>query len=88
MAGVKGRSGGPRQNSGGARPGAGRKPSAPLLLDVSEPDATGPIDLQRCQAIIRMNMLDAQSEAAKRGSVAAMISLTSAWQREQKRNQK
>jgi len=26
MAGVKGKSGGPRQNSGGARPGAGRKP--------------------------------------------------------------
>lgn len=26
MAGVKGRSGGPRPNSGGARPGAGRKP--------------------------------------------------------------
>jgi phage terminase small subunit len=28
MAGVKGRSGGPRKNSGGARPGAGRKPKA------------------------------------------------------------
>ena len=27
MAGVKGRSGGPRANSGGARPGAGRKPA-------------------------------------------------------------
>lgn len=26
MAGVKGKSGGPRANSGGARPGAGRKP--------------------------------------------------------------
>ena len=26
MAGVKGRSGGPRPNSGGARPGAGAKP--------------------------------------------------------------
>ncbi len=26
MSGVKGRSGGPRKNSGGARPGAGRKP--------------------------------------------------------------
>lgn len=26
MAGVKGKSGGPRKNSGGARPGAGRKP--------------------------------------------------------------
>lgn len=28
MAGVKGRSGGPRKNAGGARPGAGRKPKA------------------------------------------------------------
>lgn len=28
MAGVKGKSGGPRKNSGGARPGAGRKPRA------------------------------------------------------------
>lgn len=28
MAGVKGRSGGPRKNSGGKRPGAGRKPQA------------------------------------------------------------
>lgn len=28
MAGVKGRSGGPRANAGGARPGAGRKPKA------------------------------------------------------------
>lgn len=31
MAGKKGRSGGPRANSGGARPGAGRKPKAPEL---------------------------------------------------------
>lgn len=28
MAGVKGKSGGPRKNAGGARPGAGRKPNA------------------------------------------------------------
>lgn len=27
MAGVKGKSGGPRKNAGGARPGAGRKPN-------------------------------------------------------------
>ena len=30
MAGVKGRSGGPRKNAGGARPGAGRKPREPV----------------------------------------------------------
>jgi phage terminase small subunit len=33
MAGVKGKSGGPRQNSGGARPGAGRKPQEPPKLE-------------------------------------------------------
>jgi phage terminase small subunit len=31
MAGAKGKSGGPRKNSGGARPGAGRKPVPPVL---------------------------------------------------------
>lgn len=31
MAGAKGRSGGPRQNAGGARAGAGRKPAKPRL---------------------------------------------------------
>lgn len=35
MAGVKGRSGGPRANSGGARPGAGRKPKEPTILALS-----------------------------------------------------
>ena len=33
MAGVKGRSGGARPNSGGKREGAGRKPAAPVLID-------------------------------------------------------
>lgn len=32
MAGVKGKSGGPRKNSGGARPGAGRKPAKPIEI--------------------------------------------------------
>lgn len=33
MAGVKGKSGGPRANAGGARPGAGRPKSPPELVD-------------------------------------------------------
>ena len=36
MAGIKGRSGGPRRNAGGARPGAGRPPGSrnrPRLID-------------------------------------------------------
>ncbi len=39
MAGVKGKSGGPRKNAGGARPGAGRKPSPkPLLVELPHGD--------------------------------------------------
>lgn len=43
MAGVKGRSGGPRDNSGGSRPGAGRKPAPPKkrkakAFQTSDPD--------------------------------------------------
>ena len=36
MSGVKGKSGGPRKNAGGARPGAGRKPkpkAPPVVID-------------------------------------------------------
>lgn len=42
MSGVKGRSGGPRENSGGVRPGAGRKPNPPAQLDV--PAGQDPLD--------------------------------------------
>jgi len=39
MAGVKGKSGGPRENSGGARLGAGRKPKEkPPLVEIPERD--------------------------------------------------
>lgn len=39
MAGVKGKSGGPRANSGGARPGAGRpKKVAPPVVELEERD--------------------------------------------------
>lgn len=37
MAGMPGRSGGPRANSGGARPGAGRKPKPPAVAGASHP---------------------------------------------------
>lgn len=44
MAGAKGRSGGPRANAGGSRPGAGRKPAKPKkrrakALQTDDPDA-------------------------------------------------
>lgn len=43
MAGVKGRSGGPRENSGGARPGSGKKAAPPKVrrakaLQTDDPD--------------------------------------------------
>lgn len=37
MAGVAGKSGGPRKNAGGARPGAGRKPKEPVVTSHSDP---------------------------------------------------
>lgn len=37
MAGVKGKSGGPRKNSGGARPGAGRKPKPAAVSKRDDP---------------------------------------------------
>ena len=51
MAGVKGKSGGPRPNSGGARPGAGRKPKPkPAPVDV-EAHLAGLDMLQMLQAV-------------------------------------
>lgn len=38
MAGKPGRSGGSRANTGGARPGAGRKPAKPTFLDIAATD--------------------------------------------------
>lgn len=42
MAGVKGRSGGPRKNSGGVRPGAGRKPKPPPVISADLPKDDDP----------------------------------------------
>lgn len=58
MAGVKGKSGGPRANSGGARHGAGRKPKA-----VSE-------ELTQAMPIEEMDML-AMLQAVALGKVSA-----------------
>ena len=38
MAGKPGRSGGSRPNTGGARPGAGRKPTPPTFMEVAHTD--------------------------------------------------
>lgn len=58
MAGVKGRSGGPRKNAGGARPGAGRKPKqkappAPIadcdMLQLLQDIALGKVEASQVQ---------------------------------------
>jgi phage terminase small subunit len=48
MAGVKGKSGGPRKNAGGARPGAGRKPKAKAAKSANSagPQATVELEAQ------------------------------------------
>lgn len=43
MAGVKGRSGGPRANSGGYREGSGRKPNPPVFIDDPTLETSDPI---------------------------------------------
>ena len=47
MAGRKGRSGGPRKNSGGARPGAGRKRKIPLPAAASQPQSSVEVHLEQ-----------------------------------------
>ena len=77
MAGVKGKSGGPRANAGGARPGAGRKPKAkpppPPVVEIAGDDtlkllkdiAFGRVEANAGQ--IRAAIAAAQYEHAKRG---------------------
>lgn len=48
MAGVKGRSGGPRANAGGARPGAGRPRKPPLPLPNTSDPKKWLIALMQC----------------------------------------
>ncbi|HFX2801152.1 TPA: hypothetical protein ACID7X_002174 [Pseudomonas aeruginosa] len=71
MAGVKGKSGGPRKNAGGARPGAGRKPknsaiesakeSSGSVRDELEPQAHGgTLKRSRSEPVLasKMDMLE------------------------------
>lgn len=73
MAGVKGKSGGPRKNAGGARPGAGRKPkkadenSANAVEEYLEPQVHGGA-LKRSESVAvevpEMDMLGLLQEIA------------------------
>lgn len=68
MAGVKGKSGGPRVNAGGARPGAGRKPAetvfiAPEVAQVSDGEPLDPRPTLELIALGHMEVSQTQMKA-------------------------
>lgn len=68
MAGVKGKSGGPRVNAGGARPGAGRKPAetvfiAPEVAQVSDGEPLDPRPALELIALGHMEVSQTQMKA-------------------------
>lgn len=66
MAGVKGKSGGPRPNSGGARPGAGRKPKPK-----PEPVPLGDRDMLQLLQDVALGRVDATALQV-RAAIAAV----------------
>jgi phage terminase small subunit len=67
MSGVKGKSGGPRKNAGGARPGAGRKPKpkpATVPVDPAEGDGEDTLKLLQDIAFGRVEVNPTQLRAA------------------------
>lgn len=70
MAGVKGRSGGPRANAGGARPGAGRKkkesiPPAPIPPEVGEATDGQPFDPRPTLELVARGLLEVSPQQYK-----------------------
>lgn len=67
MAGVKGKSGGPRKNAGGARPGAGRPPKD------KEPAAPAPAQADTPLAFLKgvMNDIEQDPKLRVRAAIAA-----------------
>ena len=63
MAGKPGRSGGSRANTGGARPGAGRKPTPPTFLDI--PVTNDPLEFLRHVMTSNTADMKLRLEAAK-----------------------
>jgi phage terminase small subunit len=63
MAGKPGKSGGSRPNTGGARPGAGRKPTPPVFLDILATD--DPLVFLRCVMADNFADMKLRLEAAK-----------------------
>lgn len=77
MVGMPGRSGGPRANTGGKRPGAGRKPKAPVLIAPeaapAPPDApaTSKPDMLQFLMDVALGRIDANATQV-RAAVAAV----------------
>lgn len=70
MAGKPGRSGGPRANSGGARPGAGRKPKPVVPVEGAPQDAEAP-DMLRFLQDVALGRIEANATQV-RAAVAAV----------------
>lgn len=70
MAGVKGRSGGPRKNSGGARPGAGRPRAKPREEEMA-PIPLGDMDMLDLLQKVATGMVEA-SPLQVRAAIAAV----------------
>lgn len=70
MAGVKGRSGGPRKNAGGKRPGAGRKPKKPVPV-ISADAPVRSVDMLKLLQDIALGIVEANSVQV-RAAIAAV----------------
>lgn len=70
MAGMKGRSGGPRENAGGARPGAGRKPEKARIRTAKALQTDDPDDF------LRAVMRDPKSDFKDRMAAALALKKT------------
>jgi phage terminase small subunit len=71
MAGVKGRSGGPRANSGGARPGAGRKPNPDKVKENAPPSVIEECDMLTLLQNVALGRVEANALQV-RAAIAAV----------------
>lgn len=73
MAGVPGKSGGPRTNSGGARPGAGRKPKAPAEKSANRGKKQEPVAVPDCDMLTLLKEIALGRVEATAGQIRAAI---------------
>ena len=67
MAGVKGKSGGPRPNAGGRREGAGRKkkPTVPVAPETAQVDPGEPLDPRPTLELVALGHLEVSTQQFK-----------------------